>query len=683
MPAYFKPNNASFTGAKTFLLAPAFAGFFLASSACAQNTPAAPPATTVAGPATLTLDLAQAGVTVSPTLYGLMTEEINHSYDGGLYAELIQNRSFKDDTTTPLHWSPVQGTSAIALDESQPINEALTTSLKLTATVAGDGIANDGYWGIPLKPQTTYRASFYARTDAASSGPLSVSIQNSDGTTNYAQAQVTQVTNQWQRYTVSLTTDKNVPTTAATRFVISTSKPGTFWFNLVSLFPPTFNSRPNGNRADIMGLMAGMKPTFLRLPGGNYLEGETIDTRFPWKKTLGDISERPGHPGTWRYRSSDGMGLLEYLEWCEDLKVQPVLAVYAGYSLKGDHVEPGPALQPFVDEALEEIEYVIGDATTKWGAVRAKNGHPAPFPLTYVEIGNEDGFDKSGTYDGRYTQFSDAIKAKYPQLQVISTVGGKDGLGQRQKVTSRKLDIVDEHYYRNAGEMQGDAAHYDNYSRTGPKVFVGEWATREGAPTTNLNAALGDAAWMTGMERNSDIVIMSCYAPLFVNVNRGGMQWPSDLIGFDAQSSYGSPSYYAQKMFGTYLGDRVVPATLGNVPMQTWQPPARRNRPAQPPRQLPTLFAVATRASKSGTVFLKVVNSGATEQRVQISLNGAAQVATDGISVVLSSPSPDDTNTITEPTKIVPITSKINGLGRSFTRAFAPYSINVLQIETK
>jgi alpha-L-arabinofuranosidase len=215
-------------------------------------------------------------------------------------------------------------------------------------------------------------------------------------------------------------------------------------------------------------------------------------------------------------------------------------------------VDPGPKLEPFVQEALDEIEYATGDATTKWGKERAKDGHPAAFTLHYVEIGNEDYFDRSGSYDGRFAQFYDAIKAKYPHLQIIATT----------PVKSRKPDVLDEHFYRSARAMERDVHHYDRYDRKGPKIFVGEWATREGNPTPNLNAALGDAAWMIGMERNADIVIMHCYAPLFVNVSPGAMQWPTDLIGYDALGSYGSPAYYAQKMFSENRGDTILPVEV-------------------------------------------------------------------------------------------------------------------------
>ena len=475
------------------------------AAAPAPAQPAPPQPAPPPQPAQLQIHAGQPGVRVSPMLYGLMTEEINHSYDGGLYAELIQNRVFKDDPATPVHWSLVQdggGTGAMALDTAQPLSTALDTSLKLTVTVASGaaqrvGVANDGYWGIPVKPNTRYRASFYARAADGFHGPLTLSMESRDGATVYARAQVPKIVEGWHQYSIGLAAKAAAPT-EATRFVISANSPGTVWLNLVSLFPPTYNNRPNGNRIDLMQRLAAMKPAFLRLPGGNYLEGRAIAQRFAWKDTLGPLTERPGHLGPWRYRSSDGMGLLEFLEWCEDLHMEPVLAVFAGYALNHEHAAPGEELAPFVQEGLDEIEYVTGSAKTKWGAERARDGHPAPFPLHYVEIGNEDQYDPSHSYDGRYAQFYDAIKAKYPQLQVIATAG----------VKSRTPDVIDEHYYRSPQSFENDAHHYDGYKRTGPKIFVGEWASQSGRPTPDMSAALGDAAWMTGMERNSDLVLI-------------------------------------------------------------------------------------------------------------------------------------------------------------------------------
>ena len=623
---------------------------------------------------------------VSPVFSGMMTEEINHSYDGGLYAELIQNRVFKDDATNPAHWSLVQKNGAVAslaLDNTNALNEELPISLRLDATAASEtnraGIANDGFWGIPVKPKTSYRASFYAKAAAGFNGPVMVAIESVDGATVFAKAKVKHLADNWQKYSVTLTTPRNVTPTTKARFILVINSPGTVWFNLVSLIPPTWHNRPNGNRIDLMQKLVDMKPDFLRFPGGNYLEGSSIATRFPWKETLGDLMNRPGHPSCWGYRSSDGMGLLEFLEWAEDLKAQPVLAVYAGYSLppKSELVKPGADLQPYVADALDEIEYVTGDASTKWGARRAADGHPAPFKLNYVEIGNEDWFDGSGSYDGRFTQFYDAIKAKYPQLQCISTVGGEQP--EKKRVHSRKPDVLDEHYYRSAEDFEQEApSRFDKYDRRGPKIFVGEWAAYEDIvpwskksqqlpPTPNLKAALADAAWMAGMERNSDLIVMQCYAPMLVNVNPGGRQWRPNLIGYDALNSFGSPSYYAMAMFNTNRGDVVLRASLDGLAADKIAP----------------LDYSVTEDTASGLIYIKLVNVTSAPQTLQFDLDGVKKIAPTGVAVVLKSAKLDDSNSIVEPVNVVPVAQNIDGLGQVFTRTFAPDSVNVLKIQTK
>ncbi|TAL03392.1 MAG: alpha-N-arabinofuranosidase, partial [Verrucomicrobia bacterium] len=309
----------------------------------------------VAGPA-FTVDASQAKGKVSPKLYGLMTEEINHSYDGGLYAELIRNRAFLDDAKSPANWSVVNdnaSAAAIALDPATPLNEKIKTSLRLTVTTATKehpaGVANSGYWGIPVHPKTEYRASLWARAEAGFTGPLTVAIVSDDGRTVYASEKISGVTSGWKKFEVTLKTG-NVTPTAQARFAITLDQPGPVNLGLVSLFPPTWNDRPNGLRKDIMQMLVDMNPKFLRFPGGNYVEGNKVEERFPWAKTLGPIEDRPGHWCNWGYRSSDGMGLLEFLEWCEDMKAEPVLAVYAGYSLAQDRVKAGPDLEPFVKE---------------------------------------------------------------------------------------------------------------------------------------------------------------------------------------------------------------------------------------------------------------------------------------------------------------------------------------------
>jgi alpha-N-arabinofuranosidase len=435
-----------------------------------------------------------------------------------------------------------------------------------------------------------------------------------------------------------------------------------------------------------MTLLQGYHPAFLRFPGGNYLEGNTIAQRFDWKKTIGDISTRPGHPNdAWRYRSSDGMGLLEFLMWCEELQMQPVLAVYAGYSLRGERVAPGPDLEPYVQDALDEIEYVTGNTSTKWGARRAQDGHEKPFALTYVEIGNEDQFDRAGggTYNGRFAQFYEAIKAKYPNLQLIATT----------KVTGTTPDVIDNHLYtRSAEESESRSTEYDKASRSGPKVFEGEWATRVGAPTPNLIGAIGDAAYMTGLERNSDLVIMASYAPLFVNVSRVGasgrganssMQWPTDLIGYDALTAYGSPAYYAQKMFNLLRGDVVVSATAANIPTKSWQAPARGRAAAAAARELPTIFYSVTKDTSSGALYIKLVNTAESAQSLQINIAGVKSVAATGEATVLTSAKADDTNSITEPTKVVPVTTPVTGLGTGFSQSLPPHSITILKLASQ
>ena len=332
--------------------------------------------------------------------------------------------------------------------------------------------------------------------------------------------------------------------------------------------------------------------------------------------------------------------------------------------INGDYVE-GDALEPFIKDALDEIEYTIGGPETRWGARRIRDGHPEPFKLTYVEIGNEDFFDRSGSYSHRFMRFYDAIKEKYPQLQIISTQDERTLRGNAENPAAIKVDVIDEHYYRNAEAMYRAAQQYDSYDRNGPKIFCGEWATREGSPTTNMNAALGDAAWMTCMERNSDILVAHCYAPLFVNVNQGGMQWESDLIGYDALTSFGSPSYHAQCMFAQNLGNKVVPMEAEGVPTT----PMGRE-------PVPQLYYNTTVDSQTGKLYLKLVNIGASSQTVNVVTTGA-KVKGKAVVTTLKSARPEDTNSIDNPNNIVPAKSSLK-VSNNFKIALAPYSISVV-----
>ncbi len=620
-------------------------------------------------PAQLTIDFTHPGVSVSPNLYGLMTEEINYSYDGGLYGELIRNRAFLDDQKQPAHWSPQGQGSAISLEKSGP-----TVARPMALRVKG-GAANDGYWGFPVTPRTDYQLSAWVKSD--STGPILATLESVSGSTVYARASLKGVTSNWQNLETVLKTSSGIKPTTDARLVLRTAPGTTILLSQVSLFPPTFKRRPNGNRRDLMKMLVDMKPQFLRFPGGNYLEGNTLADRYAFQNTVGPIESRPGHLSPWGYRSTDGMGLFEFLLWSEEMRAKPLLAVYAGYALKGEYIKPGPELTPFVQDALDEIEYVIGGAGTKWGAQRVKDGHPKPFPLECVEVGNEDGFDKSGSYEGRFVQFYDAIKLKYPNLKVISTTGGKDWPGLMFPMVQRSPDLVDEHYYSECWDMMAMATRFDGYSRTGPKVFVGEWAAHDlvapwagenpNGPTPNMRCAIAEAAFMTGLERNSDVVAMSCYAPLLVNVNPGGHQWAINLIGYDALSSFGSPSYYAQTMFANSIGNQTVPTVLANVPMQT---DGKRSQSG--------LFASATRKTATGALFVKVVNALSTPQDIELNIKGASVDPTGTISVLTGDLKA--MNSLAEPKNVVPKTKMLTGVSPSFHCMLPPNSISVIKL---
>jgi alpha-L-arabinofuranosidase len=540
----------------------------------------------LAAPAKLEIALGAPGPAIPASFYGLMTEEINYSYDGGLFAELIRNRTFQDPFTSsggrdpkpqlgavPPHWSVI-GDATAATNHIDPVNAALPINLRLTLAGGMGGIANNGYWGIPVKPATRYTATFYARGVDGFVGPVTAALVTDAGDQTVAKAETAPITNTWKKYTVTFTTPANTTTTAEARFVLSASGKGSIDFSFVSLFPPTYQDVPNGLRPDIMKLLADLHPAFIRLPGGNYVEGSRFADRFAWKKMIGPADQRPGHMGCWSYRSSDGFGLPEYLLWCKQLGAEPVLALFAGYTLNGDYAAAGtPEMELYVKEALEEIEYVMGPADSEWGRRRAADGFPEPFALKYVEIGNEDFFDRSGSYEGRFAQMARAIREKYPQLKIIATT----------PVTSFKPDLVDDHLYAGASSMMRQFDRYDpgtgnpdGRKADGVKVFMGEWATQGGAPTANYQSALGDAVFAMGLERNSDDVVMQCYAPLFANVNledpaKGhprGWQWSTNLIGYDALHAFGSPSYHVLAMFGQNKGDVVVPVTL-DIPQAT------------------------------------------------------------------------------------------------------------------
>jgi alpha-L-arabinofuranosidase len=502
-----------------------------------------------AADSSITVSVDKPGVKVSPLLWGIFFEDINLSADGGIYAELVRNRSF-EDSDKPEHWTAVGSGSAkieMTVDTEKPLVARNPRSLKVGIQNPGTaraGVANGGYWGMSVVKGAKYDLSLHARSDGAFKGPLTVTLESADSVV-YARGQTPALTDDWQASTLTLTADTTDP---KARLVISTTAAGTFWLDGVSLFPQD-TWKGHGFRKDLMQMLVDLKPAFMRFPGGCWVEGNTMKESYRWKETIGDILGRRSQYNLWGYTATHGLGFHEYLQLCEDLGAEPLFCINVGMSHREN--VPMDKMGEYVQDALDAIEYANGPADSKWGAVRAKAGHPAPFNMKYMEIGNENG---GPAYHERYPLFVDAIKAKHPGMTLIANhwAGGFP--------KNRPIEIVDEHYYSNPEFFIQQAGKYDRYDRAGHKVFVGEYAVTQGTGEGSLRGAVGEAAFMTGMERNSDVVVMASYAPLFVHANH--RHWNPDLIVFDSARAYGIPSYYVQKLFSEHRGGTVLPCAV-------------------------------------------------------------------------------------------------------------------------
>ena len=519
----------------------------------------------------INIDINNKGPKISPTHYGIFFEDINHAADGGLYAELIQNRSMEDSDTQPVHWNAVhnsQSKSVIELTAEDPLNGAHQKSLRVMITAADEqnlaGVQNDGYWGINVVKGREYKLSFWAKSDKKYKGVLKALLRSQGEVRFLGEVNIpVKLNEKWQKFTTVIKATGNDPKAV---FELLANTPGTFQLDVVSLFPPTFKGRENGMRPDLAHMLADMKPKFMRFPGGCFVEGQqSPENAFRWERTIGPIEERPGHKNVnWGYRTTDGIGFHEYLQLAEDLGARPLYVVNVGIWHGG--YTPLDSLQSWIDECMNALEYANGDITTKYGAMRAKNGHPEPFNIEYLEIGNENynfhldtNRDQSINYPERYKMFYDAIKAKYPNMVCIGNVEswGTDNPSWRNDYP---VEMVDEHYYRNPQWFAERFHKYDNYDRNRYKVYVGEYAvTSQFGKVGNLNAALGEAVYMMGMENNSDVVPLNSYAPIFVNENN--VAWAPDMIRFNSERCMGTPSYYVQKLFPNNIGTRVINTT--------------------------------------------------------------------------------------------------------------------------
>lgn len=555
------------------------------------------------------------GAPVAPSMYGIFFEEISHAGDGGLYAELIQNRGFEEHVLpsgctlkngrawaphSPEYRSGNYKDYNIAWDTTQlkfqawtlasqncdlkydvvkapvPLHTATPHALKLDIKNFKTGgtvtVRNSGYWGIPVNKNEKFDLRFYLKTDKNYRGKVTAKITSNSGTTAFTEKEF-QVDNsgEWTEYTAELTAGTR--TTLNGAFILEFDAPGTVYVDYVSLFPQnTFKGQKNGLRKDIAEFVADLKPAFVRWPGGCVVEGMTVENRVKWKETLGDPMTRRGEYNRWGYRTTMGWGYHEFLQYCEDVNADAMFVASVGISCtfnNGDYV-PESEYDKFVQDIRDAIDYAIGDVNTTWGAKRAAAGHPEPFPLKYVELGNENW---GAYYAGVYNYFYERLKPEYPDIVFICTLQLDPEVNLLNKV-----DMIDPHWYQTTDWFYNNTYIFDGRERGKYDIYVGEYACNQNVGKGNMGAALSEAAFMTGMERNGDLVTLTSYAPLLENVNRSN--WSTNMIWFDNSRVMGRSSYYVQKMFSEHRPDYNISTSIntdgkvpyeGRVGLETWK----------------------------------------------------------------------------------------------------------------
>jgi len=624
------------------------------------------------------------GAKISPTMYGIFFEDINFGADGGLYAELVKNRSFEFPDPM-MGWSEVKkgaAASSLATLDQDPFNAANPHYLRITTTAAGDGygVANEGFSGMGVRKGEEYLFSAYARGDKKAT--LRVELVTADGQV-LAQAKIKGLAAAWTKESASL---RPSATEAHARLQVLLETPGTADLDMISLFPKkTWKDRPNGLRADVVQWLADLKPGFMRFPGGCIVEGRYLSTRYQWKNTIGKPEERRLLINRWNdefkhrpapdYFQTFGLGFYEYFLLCEDIGAEPLPILNCGMACQfnSNELVPLDQLDPYIQDAMDLIEFANGPASSTWGAKRAAMGHPRPFNMKLLGAGNEQWGPQ---YIERYERFAKVLKEEYPEIRLVSSAGPSPDDERFDflwpKLTRLKADIVDEHCYANPAWFFDSAHRYDGYSRSGPKVFMGEYAAQSVKTVSpenrnNWECALSEAAFMTGLERNADVVVMSSYAPLFGHEDR--WQWRPNLIWFDNLSSYGTPNYYVQQLFSRNRGDVVLPVEVSGQ-----QPPSSKQ---------PGLYVTASRDEKASEIILKVVNSAARPIAADVQIKGAKRVASQGTMIVLAGEKLTDEDAIAEPRRVAPVTSTLKGAGSEFKHAFGPWSLTVLRVKTR
>ncbi len=633
--------------------------------------------------ATLTVSVGQPGVPINRGMWGIFFEDINFGADGGLYAELVKNRSFEfpdalmgwREQGTGAGATAISAQSRLTIQTNAPFNSVNPHYLRIqAASPAACGAVNEGFRGMGVKAGEQYDFSVQVRK-MTGSPQLLVELVGADGKV-LAQEKINKLPADWQLKKVTLHPKTTV---AQARLNILVVGGGTVDLDLVSLFPRhTWKQRPGGLRADMVQLLADLKPGFLRFPGGCVVEGHTLANRYQWKTTIGPIAERKlilnrwndefKHRPTPDYYQTFGLGFFEYFQLCEDIGAAPLPVLNCGMACQFNSGElvPLDQLDPYIQDALDLVEFANGPVTSVWGARRAAMGHPQPFGLNMLGIGNEQW---GPAYLERYDRFHAALKAKYPALLLIASAGPSPS-DQNFQLAWAKLrvlpaDLVDEHCYANPPWFFTNAHRYDNYDRRGPKVFFGEYAAQSDRTVSvknrnNLECALAEAACMTGLERNGDVVQMASYAPLFAHVD--GWQWCPDLIWMDNLRSYGTPNYYVQKLFANNAGDMALP-------LQLTAPDGIK------------LFASATRDNATGEMILKVVNGGNAPAGVNLDFSGAKKIAPRATVFTLAGRSGRDENSLTNPQKISPETARLKIPAPQFPYTFPANSLTVLRLK--
>ncbi|MBR5548831.1 MAG: glycoside hydrolase family 127 protein, partial [Kiritimatiellae bacterium] len=547
---------------------------------------------------------------VAPDLWGIFFEDIDLSLDGGIYAEMVRNRSFEDgklgrEQNEPLAWWDPVGAAYLSADVSKPLSPRNRRCVRVEAR-PGAGIANQGYFGMNVEKGKRYNLSVALRGEAE--GPIEVSFEAYGKAGVLGRALTGALTSEWKTHELSIEATDSDP---RARFVFRAPKGGVLFMDCVSLFPAETYGKSGLFRKDLMEKLAALKPSFVRFPGGCWVEGDTMKDAYRWKTTLGSIWERRTQWNIWKYWSTNGVGFHEYLLLCEELGAKPLFCINCGIAHKDN--TPMEKMDEFVQDALDCIEYCNGSADTKWGAVRAEMGHPEPFNLEYLEIGNEN---YGQGYTDRYKLIAEAVRAKHPEIKLIFNYF------RRWNVAEGPRDIRDDHYYNSPDWFMANASLYADcrkFPRDGFKIFVGEYAvTRATRPYGSLRAAIGEAMFMVGLENAQDVVSLAAYAPLFANAQH--LAWSPNLINVVSDGCFTSPSWNVQRLFSEYRGKEVLDCRVDAPEFE----PGEKNRDGTP-MKAPSIAASAVRGV-AGEIILKVVNPTEHIVPARLDLKGRARL---------------------------------------------------------